>query len=210
MASLQTLATNSILSSLERFLHIIPSDEVFCEPSDLGDGGTLGKHTRHILEHYFKLLDAAEELQNSIENKSDSDDVHLNQQVVVNYDDRQRDSHQQDSTAGAVDAIGEIMERTRLLQNELLNLPLMVENITYTGDGQMKTKFMSTLERELHFVNFHAIHHCFILRMIWKDVGSPNTSEYIDREVGRDFGIAPSTMFFRQNEHSNGGHKARI
>lgn len=100
-------------------------------------GGTIGKHTRHILEFYQQLLSSRE---------------------VVHYDNRQRDLKLESSVQTALDALDTV---ARYLATGCDERPLQVDADVF-ADG---LPVDSSYRRELFYAYEHTVHHMALLRV---------------------------------------------
>ena len=53
-------ATLDVLAQSIQCLDRIPSNEIYMRECEVAGGGTVGKHMRHILDHFLRLLDGDE------------------------------------------------------------------------------------------------------------------------------------------------------
>lgn len=131
----------------------------------------IGEHVRHILEHYQLFLDGLEVGR-------------------IDYDARLRDTRISADRASAI-------QRTRLLMDALSSLSDATTDATIevnmaaasTPDADAPLSD-STIKRELHYLQAHTIHHFALIAMIARLQGV---------EPPDAFGIAPSTLQYRQN-----------
>ncbi|MGM0858070.1 MAG: DinB family protein [Pseudomonadota bacterium] len=138
----------------------------------LGAKGTqsLGKHVRHILEHYQTLLDAC---------------ATAPAQAIFDYEQRPREAalETQPGYAG---------ERTEALQAGLEALATMPHDAALTlsysvevGDADDSAALPTSLGRELAFLTSHSIHHMALLGMLCEQLGIA---------LPQYFGVHPSTL----------------
>lgn len=125
----------------------------------------IGKHIRHILDFYANFLSGWN--------------------AQIDYDARKRESRLEKDRGVCVQNIREVMEALDSIPDEASEpdklLPVKNDEI---GHGDALFCF-STLDRELQFLKFHAVHHYAMIAMILRIQGF---------EPPEDFGFAPSTL----------------
>ncbi|MCR9075852.1 MAG: DinB family protein [bacterium] len=163
------LAADAILEQCAKYIDCVDDDQ-YVRVSEVVPGGTVGKHIRHILDHFRCAIttDCTE---------------------PIDYDHRKRGgSVEEDRDA----AKGEISTLRTLMAG--LGVEDLGETVTtrvmLCGDGQT-ADLSSTRAREIFFAMHHAIHHNAILKAIGLELG-------LDCPEG--FGTAPSTINFEQAE----------
>jgi hypothetical protein len=130
--------------------------------------GTIGKHLRHLVDHYQALLLVDGEVG----------------AAVVDYDHRERDVPMERDRAAAVRAIRGVVESLRRVNvpgNRTVTVRLMV-----SATGAI-VEAPSTFVRELLFASHHATHHCAMMKAIAIENGAGAEA------CGWLFGTAPST-----------------
>ncbi|MEZ5046935.1 MAG: hypothetical protein R2831_08080 [Chitinophagaceae bacterium] len=108
----------------------------------------------------------------------------------INYDERERNTLTETNLNFAIQSIENCLQDFNLFQEDKkINLHLNLFK-------NQKTAIQTTIKRELLYVIEHSIHHMAILKMACKEnflhIGFPN-----------DFGVAFSTINFRNSVHSN-------
>ncbi|MDR5873527.1 DinB family protein [Vreelandella gomseomensis] len=137
----------------------------------LGAKGTqsLGKHVRHILEHYQTLLDAC---------------ATSSPQTIFDYENRLREAALETQPGYAGD-------RTEALQAGLTALATMPHDAALTlnypvkGDADDSVALPTSLGRELAFLTSHSIHHMALLGLLCEQLGIA---------LPEHFGVHPSTL----------------
>ncbi|KAJ3188560.1 hypothetical protein HK101_009067 [Irineochytrium annulatum] len=156
---------------------------LFTRESSLVPLSTLGKHTRHVLDHYIILLDTVRRHLGDGRWTGDP----------VTYDRRsrdvpcERDVHvAQVALDGTCAALRQVESHIRQQRPSATRLDLdTVLAVQKTVDpAKADITVASTFGRELCFVLHHAIHHAALLRVILTEFGL---------RVPPAFGIAPST-----------------
>lgn len=163
------MAADAILEHCADYIDCVDDDQ-YVRVSEVVPGGTIGKHIRHILDHFRCAIttDCTE---------------------PIDYDHRKRGGSVEDNREAAK---GEISSLRTLMGG--LGVEDLGETVTtrvmLCGDGQT-ADLHSTRAREIFFAMHHAIHHNAILKAIGLELG-------IECPVG--FGTAPSTINFEQAE----------
>ncbi|RMH28027.1 MAG: hypothetical protein D6692_06865 [Planctomycetota bacterium] len=158
-------AADAILAQCESFIRDVPESH-YTKPASTVTGGTIGKHARHILDHFRAAL------------CTPSCDA-------IDYDHRTRGGSVETSTDAACAEIAELRSLLTRITDERINEPVTAR-VMLTGDGQL-ADLKSTLGRELFFATHHAIHHHAMMKTIGREFG-------IEAPAG--FGTAPSTINF--------------
>jgi hypothetical protein len=165
------LAADAVLEQAAHYIDRVDSQQ-FVHVSQVVPGGTIGKHIRHILDHFRCAIttDCSE---------------------PIDYDHRRRGGDVENDRDAAK---GEIATLRSLLGGlEFKDLSATVTTrVMLCGDGQT-ADLESTRAREIFFAMHHAIHHNAILKAIGLELGF---------ECPDGFGTAPSTINFEQAEAS--------
>lgn len=128
----------------------------------------IGKHVRHVLEHYEGLLNGWPG-------------------GAVDYEGRAREPELENSPEAA-------RHRLRSLQQRLLELPhrggagALLIHYTPQSD-EAAARITSTLERELHFLLSHTIHHMALIGLL---------AQHCAQSVDSAFGVAGSTLRYQR------------
>ena len=104
---------------------------------------------------------------------------------TIEYDTRDRNPSIETDPEVAREHLGSITQGLRALSNEDLDLPLQV--MVKSGTGEFSS--LSSRRRELQFLLSHTIHHYAIMAVLCR---------LHQVEPDHDFGVAPSTLEFRQ------------
>lgn len=126
----------------------------------------LGKHIRHILDHYLCF---ARDLKSG----------------EIDYDQRQRDSRLETDKDYALTVIQDItIFFNQLIDSHFQDRPLSVRlcNDVELPQGESTD---SSMRRELQFLQGHAVHHYALIASMLRFYGI---------STSREFGIAPSTL----------------
>jgi uncharacterized damage-inducible protein DinB len=161
---LVTTAATALLAQCEEFVREVP-DAVYTAESQVMPGGTVGKHLRHLIDHYAAILGAIET------------------QGVVDYDHRDRDVPMENSRDVATASLQSIAGSIARLATLSAETPLTIR-VMVSGDGAQAV-LVSSLGRELAFATHHAVHHQAMMKAIAGELGV---------EAPTHFGKAPSTL----------------
>ena len=158
------------------------SDDVYRYTDNKVVYSGIGEHFRHIIEHYQLFIDGMAE---------PSEEVTNNPSVCVDYDARKRDVRLSSDPNFAMFTIRE-------LQSQIASIPAQDRMIDIkmrsSALEELNSPFSrSSLNRELQFLQSHTIHHFALIALILR-------VQHI--EVSPEFGIAPSTLKFRQKQQS--------
>ncbi len=154
----------ALLDHCASFIQRTP-DQAYVAESRTIKGGTLGKHVRHVVDHFAAAVGAFERGE------------------VIDYDHRERCVPMEQDRQAALEAIAEVRSQIRALGMEQLRAPVQIR-VMLSGDGS-EAELDSTLGRELFFAAHHAVHHHAMMRAIGLEMGV---------EAEADFGKAPSTI----------------
>ena len=131
---------------------------------------TLGKHVRHIIDHYDALLSGLE---------ADGD--------TVDYERRRRDEFLEQWPHQAARRLAEL--ETVLAAAIDRYPPVRLGQTYHLGDGALVLE--TSLARELAFLTSHTIHHMAILGLLAEQIGIA---------LPEAFGVHPSTLRHWQRE----------
>ncbi|KAJ2958778.1 hypothetical protein NQZ79_g5694 [Umbelopsis isabellina] len=142
------------------------SPDIYIKESKLMPKSTIGKHIRHMVDHFRILLS--------------NPDLSSND---VNYDLRIRKVAAETDPAAAVELIRDLEARLPTLGDRPFNTPLI---LTATIDPNLPPEqYQSSFGRELWYCCIHAIHHYASIKTICLEH---------DIQVPDSFGVAPSTL----------------
>lgn len=135
-----------LLAELAQFVEALPLQLYQAVPTTFSQS-SVGKHIRHGLDH-FDLLRAGIE------------------SGLIDYDQRQRDETTEFQPEVAISRVREIA--TWLERSELpLRHELQVRALADSSESKQSIAYLrSSVERELHFVTSHLIHHMGIIRIL--------------------------------------------
>mgnify|MGYP000521894540 CR=1 FL=1 len=130
----------------------------------------IGKHVRHIIDHYSALLSAT-----------------ASPGALLDYENRERDlSLETDRRAGA----NRLLEILRTLRGRFSAAHSDQLTMVHTSDERGQ-RVVTSVSRELVFLASHTIHHMAIIGMLAEQAGV---------EVGAEFGVHPSTLRYLQRQ----------
>ncbi|KAJ2777270.1 hypothetical protein GGI15_004560 [Coemansia interrupta] len=169
------------LTSLSQMISGLTA-ESYTQESTALPGSTVGKHVRHLLEHFTQLLSA----------------LPL-PMPTVDYAARKRNQGIEASVQGGIGGVDEILceldRCAEYLGSGEWSVDKAVRVVDVMPDGQ-EAVFMSTLGRELWFCSHHTVHHVAIITTLLHEMG-------ISTSAGLAY--APSTVKHQnqQQEQSN-------
>lgn len=129
----------------------------------------IGKHVRHIIDHYTTLLTA----------------VNRQSAGPLDYEKRRREESLELDNHAACNRLLAIINSLGRLADRPPNTPLAMEHLS---DDQRRT-VTTSIDRELVFLASHTIHHMAIIAMLAEQGGI---------EVSDGFGVHPSTLRHQQ------------
>ncbi|KAM0747898.1 hypothetical protein T439DRAFT_328562 [Meredithblackwellia eburnea MCA 4105] len=159
----------------------ITKDCELSHPSTLIPGSTIGKHLRHVNDHFRLLLD-------SLRSSSSSSTSGGEQLLECNYDIRTRNIASETSHAASLESFRHLLRRLERETGEGRNVrperKVRLEAVT-----PVRVLLDSSWARELWFSCLHATHHFALLRVV--AVGE------LGLDIPKEFGVAPSTLVSR-------------
>lgn len=161
-------AAVSLIDQCEQFVKDVPAS-VYATESVVMPGGTVGKHLRHLVDHYEAIIRAM-----GCAGTSDE---------VVDYDHREREVPMENSREDALRGLESLRTKVNNLRDHQPHRAMQVR-VMISGAGHEAT-LMSSLARELAFATHHGVHHQAMMRAIAGEFGV---------EAAQDFGKAPSTI----------------
>lgn len=151
-----------------RLLESVSDDQYSTNNGPYNKSG-IGRHFRHIIEHYFSLLSEKDSL--------------------VDYDARERDLRLESDRSFMISSLEKVARdlNTIILKPEYLDKTIDVRsNEGFEGQSPLSS---STIRREFQFLISHTVHHYALIGLILKTMGFiPEVS----------FGVAPSTLKHEQ------------
>ena len=138
----------------------------------LFDTQSVGKHVRHVLEHYQTLLAGLKE---SV------------QKCNIDYEHRDRQAALEKDPVVAAQVVDKLRAELQALAHQPVDIPIML-NYSVDPSGNNLT-LPSSLGRELAFLMSHTVHHMALIRLL---------CESMNMTLSSDFGVHPSTQRFWQ------------
>ncbi|MYL23388.1 hypothetical protein GLV89_06220 [Halomonas alkaliantarctica] len=133
---------------------------------------SLGKHVRHVLEHYQTLLEAcsASPLQ-----------------TTLDYEQRKRETVLENDPAEALARVKTVQENLASLTTTPPTTPL---SLYYPVDNSASA-LPTSLGRELAFLTSHTVHHMALISLL---------CETLDIPLPKAFGVHPSTLRYWERQ----------
>ncbi|WP_420582682.1 DinB family protein [Reichenbachiella sp.] len=166
-------ASHKILDQLTYLLENLTNDEYSKSLLILHDN-SIGQHVRHSLEFYTCLMNGRPH-------------------GLVNYDERERDVFLESNTLEALTIVANLKGALNEIKR---NQPLKLLQQGYAVDSNEKNEVESNLYRELIYNIEHAVHHMALMKIGLRELKP-------DLELPNDFGVASSTIKFRQSQQAN-------
>lgn len=189
-------ATYKILQQCIDLLKSLPDDGAFIFESKFVPSSTIGKHVRHVCDHFRLLFNSRpvstkRSLADEYFNDNDNDSFEtLNESSdwSVDYDNRIRGGSIETSRITAIQQIERLQLAVLDYSTSIsLNTPISIGTIVDEDPMHLQ----STYGRELWFCCHHAIHHYALIRVICIELKIP---------YPEDFGIAPSTLLQEKSQ----------
>ncbi|KAJ1982460.1 hypothetical protein H4R34_001697 [Dimargaris verticillata] len=156
---------------------------LYSQKSALIPGSTIGKHFRHLYDHFRLLFEALPPTGPAV--------IAHDTAPAVYYDKRDRQVPMEHDIAVAMARIGELVECLQVLhENSAVDFyqPVTVR-AQINPQTEHQPELPSSLGRELWFCAHHAIHHYAMIKVLCLEFGVPTAT---------DFGVAPSTIQHHQ------------
>ncbi len=154
---------DAMLEQCATFIGLV-GEPLYARPCEALDGGTIGQHVRHSLDHFRAALAGAEG-------------------GCVEYDRRERETAIERDPAAALAEIGRLRERLAGIGGAEARSDVVIR-VMVSADGTM-AELGSSVGRELAFASHHAVHHHAMMGAMARSLG-------IEPPAG--FGKAPATL----------------
>jgi len=168
-----SIAAQAVLQQGCVFLDCM-GDEVYARPLPVDCAASIGKHYRHVLDHFLCLREGI-------------------RTGKVDYDQRDRNPELESSVAASRRLTEDLIDQFGILSDESLHRECAVTYSVAYGKNDLEGA-PSNVAREIMFCIGHAIHHYAILKLLCSGVGVI---------LPREFGIAPSTLKHLRGETVN-------
>ena len=157
---------------LDQAIQMIESigDAEYCHTDSRLFTSGIGEHVRHVVEHYLMFL-------NGLSAGS------------IDYDARERDLRISSQRSFATESIKSLQLQLEAIpcQDSFIRVKMMTSD-----QDELNTPWSdSSLSRELQYLQAHTIHHYALIAMILRLQNFEPSSE---------FGVAPSTLKYRQTQ----------
>ncbi|MFZ4574160.1 MAG: DinB family protein, partial [Phycisphaerales bacterium] len=157
-------AASGLLRQCDQLVRGLPVG-IYSAPSRILPGGTIGKHLRHVLDHYTAAL------------------AGLATDSIVDYDRRERNVPMETDPGAGLASIAELLGELRRVGRQSSATALTIRVMISAG-GETED-LVTTLGRELAFATHHGVHHVAMMRGIASEHGV---------EIAPEIGKAPSTL----------------
>ncbi|KAJ2081138.1 hypothetical protein H4R24_002560 [Coemansia sp. RSA 988] len=159
------------------------NDNLYIQESKALPGSTIGKHVRHILDHFSLLFTALDNIVLDIDTNGSEGNLH-HPLGPVNYAHRERNPATENTVIGgqaSIDRIARIIEQMKRHSSTIPRFITIADTLPGGGEGS----FLSTVDRELWFCIHHMVHHNAIIATLMYE---------FDLEPPTEFAYAPSTI----------------
>ncbi|KAJ2850861.1 hypothetical protein IWW36_001585 [Coemansia brasiliensis] len=153
------------------------TDEQYTHESQALPGSTIGKHVRHVLDH-FSLLYA-----NIARTTAKSSDPQ-HPLGPVDYSHRERNPATESTVLGGQSSIKQMISTSKKIRKQVSETPTFITVVDIMPGGA-QASFLSTVDRELWFCIHHMVHHNAIMASLMFELGLDPPTE---------FAYAPSTI----------------
>ncbi|KAI9496883.1 hypothetical protein BDB00DRAFT_869113 [Zychaea mexicana] len=187
------MATDQLLQQVIDLLQHIPDDDAFKRPSTVMPGGTIGKHIRHVYDHFNLLLAGNPQLKNQHQQGQHHHHEDDDELWTVDFDARSREQPMERDRREAACCFRDMQNKFKDIADKVpLDTPVKLAATIDASASVPRALFHSTFDRELWYCCMHAIHHYAAIKAICIENSIPVTSE---------FGMAPSTTQYQQQQH---------
>jgi uncharacterized damage-inducible protein DinB len=176
----ETLVVDSNVFFLKQGISLLEeiTNDQYSQNSGPYNKSGVGKHFRHIIEHYFSFLNPVGRL--------------------IDYDARERDLRLETDRSFMIEAMESVITGLNKLNDTPSVLDTPFEIRSNEGIGEENSPLSSSsLRRELQFLISHTVHHYALIGLILQTLGI---------QPAPDFGVAPSTL--RYEKESGEGAQA--
>lgn len=167
--ALRNVAADWLQTGIQLLQNVLTADAQLNTVSSLVPGSTVGKHLRHLHDHFRILLDAAVSPDNE-----------------VDYDSRGRNMPMETSIPVALKEFCTLRERLLDQNQHIHRVPSSDLPLRLSATTPHPLQFHTSFGRELWFASLHAIHHYALIRVI--------VTGELGLQLPADFGVAPSTI----------------
>ncbi|GAA6043743.1 hypothetical protein JCM8097_000507 [Rhodosporidiobolus ruineniae] len=205
---LYLVAQHFLAQAEQLLLETVTSDELLSTTSKLSPGSSVGKHLRHLADHYKALFDALEGADSTRSSSSSptssppappptasptASSPSTLSPLRLDYDQRTRNVAAEHSHAAALAQFRQLRQRLDRLTGQGKDVDPDRE-VRLEATTPVRVEVKTSFARELWFASFHAVHHFALVRVI--------ACGELGLTVPDDFGVAPSTLKHRESEAS--------
>ncbi|KAF9390894.1 hypothetical protein CPB97_008134 [Podila verticillata] len=163
--------------------------EIYTRPSTLACNGTIGKHVRHLHDHYRLLLTAYPKNQEeaahwSVDYDARSREVPMETDIDVAIEQLEKIQFMLEDYQDTLCATDPQQQKQQQHDQPRFDLLQPVTLQATIDPARAPVRFQSTFGRELWFCSLHAVHHFAMIKVICGEYGMSLTD---------GFGLAPST-----------------
>jgi uncharacterized damage-inducible protein DinB len=173
----QLAALQSNIHFIEQGIELLTSvsDDLYTKNNGPYNKSGIGRHFRHIIEHYFSIIDC-------------------DYNGLIDYDARERNLRLENDRQYMIDSLQEVSSSLTALHKSPEKLDNAVQIRSNEGIGEENSPLSnSTIRRELQFLISHTVHHYALIGLILETLGfKPDES----------FGVAPSTLKYEQQKQA--------
>ncbi|KAJ1728214.1 hypothetical protein LPJ61_004152 [Coemansia biformis] len=176
----------SAASSLSHLGEIVRglSDDQYVQESKALPGSTIGKHVRHVLDHFTLLLGALAKADEEDATSTLVRDSLKRPLGPVSYSHRERNRSTESTVACGLEGIARVTGMIEGVGQRTRAAPAFI-TIRDTLPGGTEASYLSTADRELWFCIHHMVHHNAIIASLMYEFGLDPPTE---------FAYAPSTI----------------
>lgn len=170
----QVLVVSSNIFFLNQGIELLSevSDDMYASNNGTYNKSGIGRHFRHIIEHYLSIV--------NIENS------------ILDYDARDRDLRLENDRKFMITTIKRVINFLEKISDEPEFLKKEIQVRSNEGIGEEDSPLStSTIRREFQFLISHTVHHYALIGLILKTMGFTTSP---------DFGVAPSTLKYEQQK----------
>lgn len=149
---------------------------------------SIANHIRHICEHYSCLFSGLRDVQKTADSHDPLTPTNP-YNIVINYDDRPRNSEAFSSINAVSHAIVQIISCLRQLTAQTPFTEFEFSVLCSTSSDFPAIACPSNLLRELQFLHGHTVHHLALIALLLHQAGI---------EMPRTFGTAASTLKYEK------------
>lgn len=129
------------------------SDDLYTKNNGPYNKSGIGRHFRHIIEHYYSLID------NNFEG-------------LIDYDSRERNLRLENDRQFMIASLSGVINSLETLKTDQSKLDSKIQVRSNEGIGEENSPLSeSTIRRELQFLISHTVHHYALIGLILETLG---------------------------------------